>query len=172
MPVRPIQPLEIFSQLYIGDYFADTLTFSADEHAAFRLLLLHIWLANEVVWDDLPAIARVDQEIWHEIAPAILPLLVTARSNIETWKAALKPYDGMRLPSEDWYIVRTITLERDGYRCQYCSSTRRLHVDHKIPLIRGGSNGFGNLVTSCGPCNQSKGPKLLGDWIPPAPIAD
>ena len=73
----------------------------------------------------------------------------------------------MRLPPEDWYIVRTITLERDGYRCQYCGSARRLHVDHKIPLIRGGSNGFENLVTSCGPFNQSKGPKMLGDWVPP-----
>src|ERR1700759_593848 len=150
MAHHTIRPLDIFSQLYIGDYFADTLTFTADEHAAFRLLLLHTWLVNDGVAHDLPGIAGVDPEQWHDLAPAILPLLVAARSKIAAWKAGLKPYNGMRLPPEDWYVVRTITLERDGYRCHYCGSTRRLHVDHKIPLIRGGSNGFENLVTSCG----------------------
>ena len=53
MPGRSIQPLEIFSQLYIGDYFADTLEFSAEEHAAFRLLLLHIWLDRSEPLEDL-----------------------------------------------------------------------------------------------------------------------
>jgi hypothetical protein len=166
MPGRSIQPLEIFSQLYIGDYFADTLEFSAEEHAALRLLLLHIWLDRSEPLEDWAAIAQVSADKWQEIAPSVLPLFLAACANIETWKAALKPFDGMRLPPETWHIIRTIILERDGYVCQYCGNTHRLHVDHKIPLIRGGSNGFANLVTSCGPCNQSKGPKLLGDWLP------
>jgi 5-methylcytosine-specific restriction endonuclease McrA len=55
-------------------------------------------------------------------------------------------------------------LERDSYVCQYCGSTARLHVDHRVPLSRGGTNLFENLVTACAPCNQSKGPKPLSDW--------
>ena len=137
MPGRSIQPLEIFSQLYIGDYFADTLEFSAEEHAALRLLLLHIWLDRSEPLEDLGSIAQVSADKWQEIAPSVLPLFLTARANIETWKAALKPFDGMRLPPETWHIVRTIILERDGYICQYCGNTHRLHVDHKIPFDPG-----------------------------------
>jgi hypothetical protein len=168
MADRSIAPLEIFSELYIGDYFADTLQFSAAEHAAFRLLLLHTWLREaHDAQPDLVAIAGVSRGNWRLMAPTILPLLNIALTNIEKWKAALRAYDSMRLSPAEWHIVRTITLERDGYICQYCGSAKRLHVDHKIPLIRGGSNAFANLTTSCGPCNQSKGSKLPEDWAPP-----
>lgn len=165
---HPIKPLEIFSELYIGDYFTDTLDFSARQHAAFRLLLLHAWLNGVTHSNDLAAIAQLNPEDWRAVSATIMPLLLNATLNIETWKVALRAYDGQRLPPSDWHIVRSIVLERDGYICQYCSCDKRLHVDHKVPLARGGSNAFDNLVTSCGPCNQSKGPKLLGDWRPPA----
>ena len=157
--------LEIYSELYIGDYFADTLNFSSVEHAAFRLLLLHTWLNGAPRKWRMRAIAGIDRAQWRSMKPAVLPMLAIATANIEKWKNALRAFDGMRLPPAEWHIVRTITLERDGYTCQYCGSTRRLHIDHRIALARGGSNLFENLVTSCGPCNQSKGPKLLEDWI-------
>lgn len=165
---QPIKPLEIFSELYVGDYFSDTLDFSMEDHAAFRLLLLHAWLNGVAVSDDLAAIAQVGPERWHTVAATILPLLLPAITNIEIWKAALLAYDGLRLSPADWHIVRSIVLERDDYVCQYCGCDKRLHVDHKVPLAKGGSNAFDNLVTCCGPCNQSKGAKLLGDWLPPA----
>jgi 5-methylcytosine-specific restriction endonuclease McrA len=68
------------------------------------------------------------------------------------------------LPPAEWHIVRTIVLVRDGHKCAYCGSVKKLHVDHKIPVCRGGSNGFENLLTSCPPGNLSEGPKLLEDW--------
>jgi len=41
MRSTPIQALhEPYANLYLGDYFADTLDLSADEHRALRLLLL------------------------------------------------------------------------------------------------------------------------------------
>lgn len=156
--------LEIYSQLYIGDYFSDTLEFSAAEHSAFRLLLLHTWLHGAPSRWRMRSIAQVNRSQWPSTKRLIRPLLAVAATNIGRWKDAIRAFDGQRLPAAEWHILRTITLERDGYVCQYCGSTERLHVDHEIPLSRGGTNLFENLVTACGPCNQSKGPKLLSDW--------
>lgn len=49
--------------------------------------------------------------------------------------------------------------------CAYCKSPLgRFHWDHVIPLSRGGDHAIGNLVPACGPCNQSKGAKLVTEW--------
>jgi hypothetical protein len=161
---RSIAALEIMSQLYIGDYFGDTLHFSSSEHAIFRLQLLHVWLTETPARSKWARVAGLGRWEWREIRPIIWPLLEIAIANIGDWKMAIRAYDGMRLPPAEWHIVRSIVLERDGYVCTYCSNPTRLHVDHVIPLARGGSNAFDNLVTSCGPCNQSKGPKLPEEW--------
>jgi 5-methylcytosine-specific restriction endonuclease McrA len=46
---------------------------------------------------------------------------------------------------------------RDGNRCQYCGSTKRLTLDHVHPRAKGGGDNPRNLITSCYLCNQSKG---------------
>lgn len=48
--------------------------------------------------------------------------------------------------------------------CVYCGSTEQITLDHVIPIDRGGSHSVGNLVPACGPCNFSKGSKLLMQW--------
>ena len=47
-------------------------------------------------------------------------------------------------------------------RCYYCGEKvgRRYHVDHVVPLSRGGSNGPENLVIACASCNLRKNAKL------------
>lgn len=47
-------------------------------------------------------------------------------------------------------------------RCWWCSKQlgKNYHVDHRIPIARGGSNGPENLVISCPRCNQSKGTRM------------
>ena len=42
-----------------------------------------------------------------------------------------------------------------GFQCIYCSGPFE-HVDHFVPLVRGGSNWPANLVPSCSDCNWSK----------------
>jgi 5-methylcytosine-specific restriction endonuclease McrA len=57
-------------------------------------------------------------------------------------------------------LSRRAVLARDGYRCQYCGSTRHLTLDHVIPRSRGGPTSWDNVVTSCAPCNVRKGSRL------------
>lgn len=45
-----------------------------------------------------------------------------------------------------------------------CNVGETYHVDHRIPLSRGGSNAPDNLVISCPACNQSKYNKLPHEW--------
>jgi 5-methylcytosine-specific restriction endonuclease McrA len=44
-------------------------------------------------------------------------------------------------------------------KCAYCSQSIRkgYHVDHVIPLARGGSNWISNIAFACARCNTSKG---------------
>jgi 5-methylcytosine-specific restriction endonuclease McrA len=57
-------------------------------------------------------------------------------------------------------LSRRAVLARDGYRCQYCGSSRHLTLDHIVPRCRGGSTSWDNVVTSCAPCNVRKGARL------------
>lgn len=52
-------------------------------------------------------------------------------------------------------------------KCYYCHKKLgdRYHVDHIVPIARGGSNGPDNLVVACPTCNCSKKDKLLHEWI-------
>jgi len=61
--------------------------------------------------------------------------------------------------------VRRIYIEQQGY-CAYCNEWLgdKYHIDHIIPLSRGGSNYPENIALACPPCNMSKGDKLLSEW--------
>lgn len=56
-------------------------------------------------------------------------------------------------------------------KCRYCLSVENLTIDHKIPLIKGGSNDRKNLQCLCKKCNGIKSAlshKELGNiarWI-------
>lgn len=51
---------------------------------------------------------------------------------------------------------------RQRGRCYWCGTPTRknYHIDHVIPLSRGGSNGPENIVVACPPCNYQKHDKL------------
>lgn len=51
-------------------------------------------------------------------------------------------------------------------KCHWCSIKvgKNYHVDHIVPLARGGSNWPENIVIACPSCNQSKGSKLPHEW--------
>jgi 5-methylcytosine-specific restriction endonuclease McrA len=43
-----------------------------------------------------------------------------------------------------------------GNKCLYCGTEENLHIEHRIPLARGGSNHPANLAPACQSCNSSK----------------
>lgn len=55
---------------------------------------------------------------------------------------------------------------RDGNRCFYCHIPLSyvFHVDHKTPVVRGGTNALENLVLTCVQCNQEKHNKTVPEY--------
>ncbi len=57
--------------------------------------------------------------------------------------------------------------KRQKGKCYYCHKNvawEEKHVEHVIPLSRGGSDDISNLVISCSFCNQSKNDRLPSEW--------
>ena len=64
-------------------------------------------------------------------------------------------------------VTNTFLFARDRYRCQYCGRSvvelkprEGLTRDHLIPLSRGGTNDWSNVVTACASCNTRKANRL------------
>lgn len=86
--------------------------------------------------------------VWTVRSPSIeiqVPehIRLTSRSAERVW----------RVPS----VNRKEVLRRDHNTCQYCGTTHNLTLDHVLPLSKGGSHAWDNVVTACGSCNQKKG---------------
>lgn len=61
--------------------------------------------------------------------------------------------------------MRYNVLRRDGFKCVRCGRGSadgvKLHVDHIVPVSRGGKSTMDNLQTLCEDCNCGKGNKYL-----------
>lgn len=96
-----------------------------------------------------------------------------AKVNSEAWRGyvakrkSLKlAYEGPHFTSKDVVAL----LELQGGACSYCAGpiNTGYHIDHVVPLSRGGGNGRDNIALACPSCNLSKGSKLLVvEWLPP-----
>jgi 5-methylcytosine-specific restriction endonuclease McrA len=60
-------------------------------------------------------------------------------------------------------VTNTFLFARDRYCCQYCGRPQAslkpresLTRDHVVPISRGGTNDWTNVVTACSPCNTRK----------------
>jgi 5-methylcytosine-specific restriction endonuclease McrA len=51
--------------------------------------------------------------------------------------------------------VRARFAEFD-HRCAYCGAGGDLHIEHVVPISRGGGHALGNIVPACESCNYSK----------------
>lgn len=61
--------------------------------------------------------------------------------------------------------IRYDVLRRDNFRCVRCGRGKedgvKLHVDHIVPVSRGGKSVMDNLQTLCEDCNYGKGNKYI-----------
>ncbi|EMT38135.1 HNH endonuclease [Thermoanaerobacter thermohydrosulfuricus WC1] len=62
--------------------------------------------------------------------------------------------------------IKKLYAEQDG-KCFYCGKELEgeFHVDHKVPLSRGGSNSPDNLVLACPSCNLQKNDKTIEEYF-------
>lgn len=78
-------------------------------------------------------------------------------------RARLANAEGSHTAADVQLQITTQTDKRGHLRCWWCGKVIKgndYHVDHRIPLVRGGSNTPNNLCISCPVCNQSKSDKL------------
>ena len=65
--------------------------------------------------------------------------------------------------------LRYDVLKRDNFRCTICGRTAadgiKLHVDHIMPIAKGGKTEMYNLRTLCNQCNSGKSDKWDEDGI-------
>ncbi len=91
-----------------------------------------------------------------------------ALANPEKAAAAVHNYQARKKGNGGVHTAEDIQAqyERQKGRCYYCQKKvgKKYHVDHVIPLIKGGSNGPENLVIACPTCNQEKHDKHPMDY--------
>lgn len=77
-------------------------------------------------------------------------------------RRALKKQATGTFTAED---IRLLMKMQHG-KCWWCEADLddKYHVDHRIPLSRGGSNDPSNLCLACPTCNTSKQDKLPHEW--------
>ncbi len=60
--------------------------------------------------------------------------------------------------------LRYSILKRDGFKCKICGRTAedgiKLHVDHIVPVAKGGETVSNNLRTLCETCNRGKSDEI------------
>lgn len=55
--------------------------------------------------------------------------------------------------------------KRQKNKCYYCQKRLQIyHIEHIVPICKGGSSDMSNIVLACPACNLSKGYKLLHEW--------
>ena len=60
----------------------------------------------------------------------------------------------LKLSAEDYNLLRHRLLERDGWRCQNCGSSKDLHVHHLTKRSELGDDTEENLITLCALCHK------------------
>jgi hypothetical protein len=84
-----------------------------------------------------------------------------ARANYQNYRARRMNAEG-EISGID---ILSLHMSQDG-KCYLCSNImEEYHVEHKVPLSRGGTNLPDNIALSCPTCNQSKHTKTVEEYI-------
>lgn len=101
---------------------------------------------------------------------------IASKESAKAWRAAhreesraiVRRRRAIKLGAQGTHTAKDIQqqFDRQKGKCYYCKVKvgKNYHVDHVIPLVRGGSDGPENLVIACSTCNQRKNKKLPHEW--------
>lgn len=83
---------DIWMPLYVGEYVADTMSFTTDQHGAYLLLLMALWREKGKPLqdndEDLATITRLPLDRWLAIKPKILAKFIVGADGSITHKRA------------------------------------------------------------------------------------
>jgi 5-methylcytosine-specific restriction endonuclease McrA len=83
---------------------------------------------------------------------------VRARNALkESRRRAQKRGSPGTITASEWAAIKAKQRER----CAYCNARAHLHMDHVIPLARGGCHMAHNIVGACKPCNSRKHDRIV-----------
>ena len=92
--------------------------------------------------------------------------LIRILDSVSTSRVDRKTYERLALAERAMLSdsMRYDVLRRDGFRCVLCGMSSKdgamLHVDHIIPVSKGGKSVMSNLRTLCEKCNIGKSNKI------------
>jgi hypothetical protein len=79
------------------------------------------------------------------------------------FEATLNDYNSKNQRKQMTPYIRKMIMERDNYTCQRCGKYMPdevgLHIDHIVPISKGGKSVSSNLQVLCSKCNGKKGAK-------------
>lgn len=123
-----------------------------------RTLLLNSWGQPHSVlnWNDAVTLVyqekvvvmeEYDETVSSPSTTYFIPAVLMLKHQVASVKKGVK-------------FSRINVFTRDAFRCQYCGERKvmkELNYDHVVPRKQGGKTIWGNIVTSCYPCNDRKG---------------
>ena len=101
---------------------------------------------------------RADTRKWHAAHPEVVKNW--RKANPEAYRAQVQTRHARMANAEGRHTAEELKamFQRQRGRCAYCSKSIRdgYHVDHIVPLARGGSNWITNISLACARCNLTK----------------
>jgi hypothetical protein len=85
------------------------------------------------------------------------------QNNPENGKLSAARYRARKYKNGVFYVSELEVKSLLKKPCFYCFGVAE-HLDHVLPIVRGGRHSIGNLVQSCASCNLSKGSKTVMEW--------
>ena len=106
-----------------------------------------------------PDFSTYDFENWCDLPPGADDEMIGTPSIHVRIPRVIQLIHYDRLPNREVRFTRRNIFYRDKNRCQYCGKVfaqRDLNLEHVVPLSRGGTSNWKNVVTACIACNTQK----------------
>lgn len=146
-----------------------------EQHLYFTLCCQPRPAVEPVLILDVPGWASLARVSLMDTLGALCGLVSAGMVSIDGDRLILHWLDCVVLPSQPTAAqrerakmtpaVREAVFERDGRACRACGITDNLHIDHVVPISRGGLTVMENLAVLCGSCNASKGALPWDVWL-------